>query len=75
MADYNNFAKKYSDSMFDQGDFYHQTQIDPIYLREIYEPESIGFAKDFSKDLQKSHHIPTYIIIGAVKYDNPEVQT
>jgi ubiquinone/menaquinone biosynthesis C-methylase UbiE len=38
-----------------------------LYVFKVIEPESIGFAKDFSKDLQNSHHIPTFIIIGAIK--------
>ena len=38
---------------------------------KVKEPESIGFAKDFSEDLQKSHNIPTFIIIGAIKKVNP----
>ncbi len=38
-----------------------------LYLKEVYEPESVGFAKSYTEDLQKSHHIPTFIIFGAVK--------
>ncbi len=38
-----------------------------LFLSDVYEPESVGFAKSFSEDLQKSHHIPTFIILGAVK--------
>lgn len=38
-----------------------------LFLKEVYEPESVGFAKSFSKKLQMSHHIPTFIIFGAVK--------
>ncbi len=38
-----------------------------LFVHAVYEPESKGFATQFSKALQKSHHIPTYIIIGATK--------
>lgn len=38
-----------------------------LFVKEIYEPESEGFAKNFSVELQKSHHIPTFIIFGAIK--------
>lgn len=38
-----------------------------LYTYRIEEPESAGFATDYSKELQKSHHIPTFIIIGAIK--------
>lgn len=38
-----------------------------LYIFQIEEPGSDGFAHDFSKELQKSHHIPTFIIIGARK--------
>lgn len=38
-----------------------------LYMNEVYEPESVGFATDFSEELQKSHHIPTFIIIGVIK--------
>lgn len=40
-----------------------------LHTFEVHEPESEGFARDFSKKLQKSHHIPTFIIIGAKKID------
>jgi ubiquinone/menaquinone biosynthesis C-methylase UbiE len=38
-----------------------------LYTFRIEEPKSDGFAHDFSKKLQNSHYIPTYIIIGARK--------
>lgn len=38
-----------------------------LYVFKVKEPESVGFAKDFSEDLQKNHHIPTFIIFGAIK--------
>lgn len=38
-----------------------------LYPFRVEEPESVGFAKDFSEDLQKSHRIPTFVIIGAKK--------
>lgn len=38
-----------------------------LLVEKIEEPESIGFAKAFSEKLQKSHHIPTFIIFGTVK--------
>lgn len=38
-----------------------------LFLKEVYEPESVGFAKSFSEELQKSHHIPTFVIFGAIK--------
>lgn len=38
-----------------------------LLTKEVYEPESVGFAKDYSEELQKSHHIPTFIIFGAIK--------
>lgn len=39
-----------------------------LYTHRIIEPESNGFAKDFSTKLQNSHHIPTFIIIGTRKF-------
>lgn len=36
-----------------------------LYTFKVEEPESVGFAKSFSEELQKSHHIPTFITIGA----------
>jgi hypothetical protein len=38
-----------------------------LYTSRIEEPESVGFAKDFSKELQGGHHIPTFIVIEATK--------
>jgi len=38
-----------------------------LFVFRIEEPESVGFAKDFSEQLQKSHHIPTFMTIGAKK--------
>jgi len=38
-----------------------------LFTFRIEEPESVGFAKDFSMELQKSHHIPTFMTIGARK--------
>ena len=38
-----------------------------LYVFRVEEPESIGFAKDFSKALQQSHHIPTFLIMGVKK--------
>lgn len=38
-----------------------------LLTKEIYEPDSVGFAKDYSEELQKTHHIPTFIIFGAIK--------
>jgi len=38
-----------------------------LYTFQIEEPESDGFAHKFSKKLQKSHHIPTFIIFGSIK--------
>lgn len=38
-----------------------------LYTFKVEEPESVGFAKSFSEELQKSHHIPTFITIGARK--------
>lgn len=38
-----------------------------LFTFRVEEPESVGFAKDFSEELQKSHHIPTFITIGAKK--------
>lgn len=38
-----------------------------LYTHRIIEPESKGFANDFSTKLQKSHHIPTFTIIGTRK--------
>lgn len=38
-----------------------------LFTFRIEEPESAGFAKDFSEQLQKSHHIPTFMTIGAKK--------
>ncbi len=44
-----------------------------LFVKEVYEPESVGFAKDFCEELQKSHHIPTFIIIGAIKLENDKI--
>jgi len=41
-----------------------------LFVKEVYEPESVGFAKSFTEDLQKSHHIPTFIIFGVGKIRN-----
>ena len=38
-----------------------------LYLERVEEPESSGFARNFSKKLQKSHLIPTYLIFSAKK--------
>lgn len=38
-----------------------------LYTFQMEEPESDGFAHRFSKKLQKSHYIPTFIILGAKK--------
>jgi len=38
-----------------------------LYLHELYEPESPEFPQNESEDLRKSHHIPTFIIFGAIK--------
>ena len=34
---------------------------------KIFEPEPIRAGRDFSEELQKSHHIPTFLIVGAKK--------
>ena len=39
MSDYDNVAKQYSDSMSDNGDFYHRTQIDPNVYKIIGDPK------------------------------------
>lgn len=39
-----------------------------LFIFRLEEPEPDGFAHNFSKELQKSHHIPTFIIIGARKF-------
>lgn len=46
-----------------------------LYIKEIYEPESQGFAKDYPLKLQKSHHIPTFIIIGAINFKKDKIYT
>ena len=38
-----------------------------LFVSDLYEPESVGFAKSFPEELWESHHIPTFIIFGAVK--------
>lgn len=38
-----------------------------LYTTKIDEPESVGFAKNFSQDLQNSHHIPTFMIMTSKK--------
>jgi len=38
-----------------------------LFTFRVEEPESVGFAKDFPQKLRESHHIPTFIIIGATK--------
>lgn len=38
-----------------------------LYVVNIGEPESKGFAKQFSEKLQKSHLIPTFLIMSAKK--------
>lgn len=39
MADYDTIAKEYSESMGEQGDFYHKTQIDPFIYEIIGNPK------------------------------------
>lgn len=39
-----------------------------LNITHIYEPESKGFAKSYSEELQKSHHIPTFMIMGLKKF-------
>jgi len=38
-----------------------------LYTFRLEEPKGDGFAHKYSKELQNSHYIPTYIIIGARK--------
>ena len=38
-----------------------------LYTFRFEEPRGDGFAHQYSKELQNSHYIPTYIIIGAKK--------
>ena len=40
-----------------------------LYLKVVFEPESVGFAKSFPEELWGTHHIPTFIILGAIKKD------
>ena len=40
-----------------------------LYTFRIDEPKGDGFAHDYSKKLQDSHYIPTFIIMGAKKLD------
>lgn len=39
-----------------------------LHIFQIAEPESRGFAMQFTDKLQKSHHIPTFLIVGAKKF-------
>jgi 2-polyprenyl-3-methyl-5-hydroxy-6-metoxy-1,4-benzoquinol methylase len=39
-----------------------------LYTFKVEEPESVGFAKSYSEELQKSHNIPTFITMGARKF-------
>lgn len=39
-----------------------------LYIYKVEEPESRGFATIYSKELQMSHHIPTYLIVSAKKF-------
>ena len=39
-----------------------------LYLHHVEEPESgLQFANDFPEELRKTHHIPTFLIMGAKK--------
>jgi len=38
-----------------------------LFTFRVEEPLGDGFAHDFSKELQDSHYIPTFMIIGAKK--------
>lgn len=49
------------------GELVNEMSKNSLYVFRVEEPESVGFAKDFSKTLQKSHHIPTFLIMGARK--------
>lgn len=50
------------------GELVNKMAKNSLYVFRVEEPESVGFAKDFSKPLQKSHHIPTFLIMGAKKF-------
>jgi hypothetical protein len=38
-----------------------------LFTFQVYEPEPVNSGQAFSIKLQKSHHIPTFIIFGARK--------
>lgn len=50
------------------GELVNKMSRNKLYTFRVEEPESIGFATSFSKKLQKSHHIPTFLIIGVKKF-------
>lgn len=54
---YNRPMKKYVEAMAQNG----------LYITELAEPESKGFAKQYDDKLQKSHQIPTFMIVAARK--------
>ena len=55
---YNRPMKRYVEVMAKHG----------LYIFDLGEPESRGFAKQYTEELQKSHHIPTFMIVGAKKF-------
>jgi ubiquinone/menaquinone biosynthesis C-methylase UbiE len=49
------------------GDLINSMSANNLYLYELHEPESVGFAKGFKEDLLQKAHIPTFMIFGARK--------
>lgn len=49
------------------GDLINSMSANILYLYELHEPESVGFAKGFKEDLLQKAHIPTFMIFGARK--------
>ena len=49
------------------GDLISSMSSNNLYLYEIHEPESVGFAKGFEEKLLQKAHIPTFLIFGARK--------
>lgn len=41
-----------------------------LYTFHVEEPEGDGFAHDYPEELRNSHHIPTYIGLGAKKFEH-----
>jgi 2-polyprenyl-3-methyl-5-hydroxy-6-metoxy-1,4-benzoquinol methylase len=56
-------------------DFINNLSNNNLYTFKIYEPEPVNSGQAFSKELQKTHHIPTFIIVGAIKLKDDKISS